>query len=87
VLGNVSQEYLEEEEEVLCAKCRVQNRRQVLRELKELNLNWVDGEVATHAGDEGGEEKEDGDAAGGGDGDVCGENCSISLDNCRQLGE
>jgi len=46
VLGNVSQEYLEEEEEVLCSKCRAVNRRKVLRELKEMNLNWVDGEVA-----------------------------------------
>lgn len=45
VLGNVSQEYLEEEEEVLCSKCRAINRRKILRELKEMNLNWVDGEV------------------------------------------
>lgn len=45
VLGNVSQEYLEEEEEVLCAKCRALNRRRVLRELKEMNLDWIDGEV------------------------------------------
>eukprot|EP01041_Mallomonas_annulata_P002743 gene2743-5406_t len=47
VLGDVSQEYLEELPEVLCHKCRCRVRRQRLRELSSLDMIWEDGQIKT----------------------------------------
>lgn len=45
VLGNVSNEYIDESEDLLCSACRGKARRERLSEIKRLHLVYIDGNV------------------------------------------
>jgi hypothetical protein len=45
ILGNISDEVLEEIEDALCAKCHTEVRRRRLAEMRELNLEYRNGEI------------------------------------------